>query len=175
MMEDMEIEAAPTDIRVVIGDDFEEHDAVLAAKDASLQVAFVMLEDVKDLKLKPLKLTATEEPMIGEELIALARLSESFDYAPYFGTVQVTGRVNQPRDMWCISTQLFSPGVPVFSHSGTFIGIMSDGTSGSDNGGMMGARQPSYPFLVPVKQVAPIAKQAHDRGREVISGGNDAG
>jgi hypothetical protein len=175
-MDDMEIEASPTDIRVVMGEDFDEHDAVLAAKDSSLQLAFVMLEDTKDLKLKPLKLTATNELTIGEELLALARLSEDYDFAPYFATVQVTGKVSQPRTMWCISTQLFSPGLPVFNHDGIFVGIMGDGTSGGEaGGGMMGGNQSGYPFLVPVKQVAPIVKQAHERGKELIGGETDAG
>jgi hypothetical protein len=175
-MEDMEIEASPTDIRVVMGEDFEEHDAVLAAKDSSLQLAFVMLEDTKDLKLQPLKLTGTNEPTIGEELLALARLSEDYDFAPYFATVQITGKVNQPRTMWCISTQLFSPGLPVFNHTGVFVGIMGDGTSGGEGGGgMMGGDQSGHPFLVPVKQVAPIVKQAHERGKELIAGKADAG
>jgi hypothetical protein len=175
-MEDMEIEASPTDIRVVMGEDFDEHDAVLAAKDSSLQLAFVMLEDTKDLKLQPLKLTATNEMTIGEELLALARLSEDYDFAPYFATVQVTGKVNQPRPMWTISTQLFSPGLPVFNHDGIFVGIMGDGTSGGEGGGgMMGGDQSGHPFLVPVKQVAPIVKQAHERGKEIIAGETDAG
>jgi hypothetical protein len=172
-MADMEIEAAPTDIRVVMGEDFDEHDAVLAAKDSTLQLAFVMLEDVEGLDLQPLKLDSPGEPAIGEELLALARLSEQYDYAPYFAKVQVTGSVNQPRRMWCISTQLFSPGLPVFNHAGLFIGIMGDGTSGGDDpgmGGMMGGGQSGYPFLVPVKQVAPIVKQAHERGKELVTG-----
>ncbi|MCH2144083.1 MAG: hypothetical protein MK082_02935 [Phycisphaerales bacterium] len=171
-MPDMEIEASPTDIRVVMGDDFEEYDAVLAAKDSTLQLAFVMLEDTEDLKLSPLKLDADSEPGIGEELLALARLNEEYDYAPYFATVQITGSVNQPRRMWCISTQLFSPGLPVFNHAGAFIGIMGDGTSGGDDagmGGMMGG-QSGYPFLIPVKQVAPIVKQAHERGKAIVTG-----
>ena len=31
-MDDFEVEATPTDIRVVMGEDLDEHDAILAAK-----------------------------------------------------------------------------------------------------------------------------------------------
>ena len=168
----MEIEASPTDIRVVMGEDFDEYDAVLAAKDSTLQLAFVMLEDTEGLDLVPLRLDATDEPVIGEELLALARLNEQYDYAPYFATVRITGSVSQPRRMWCISTQLFSPGIPVFNQVGTFIGIMGDGTSGGDDGGMAGMMGGAggYPFLIPIKQVAPIVRQAHERGKELVTG-----
>lgn len=168
-MADMEIEASPTDIRVVMGEDFEEYDAVLAAKDSTLQLAFVMLEDTEGLELTPLELTPTTDPGIGEELLTLARLGESYDYAPYFAKVQVTGQVTQPRRMWCIATQLFSPGLPVFSSAGVFVGIMGDGVSGGDDQGMMG-EQGGFPFLVPSKQIAPIVKQAHERGKAIVAG-----
>ena len=167
-MADMEIEATPSDIRVVMGEDFDEYDAVLAAKDSTLQLAFVMLEDASELELTPLELAPTTDPRIGEELLTLARLGEEYDYAPYFAKVQVTGRVDQPRRMWCIGTQMFSPGLPVFSSAGVFVGIMGNGVSGGDDQGMMGG-QSAFPFLVPVKQIAPIVKQALDRGRELLA------
>ena len=178
-MDDLEIEAAPTDIRVVMGEDFDEHDAVLAAKDSSLQLAFVMIEDAEGLDLKPIKFDKSADPKLGEELVGLARLGEEFDYAPYFGSVQVTGYVTQPRKMWCISSQLFAPGIPVFNHNGAFIGIMSDGTTGGDDrgagGGGMNGRMSGHPFIIPAKQVAPTIKQAHSRGKEVITGESPAG
>lgn len=173
-MEDMEIEASPTDIRVVMGEDLEEYDAVLAAKDGALQLAFVMLEDPEGLELSPLKLDSTTRPEIGEELVAVARLSENHDFAPYIAPVLVSGRVYQPRDMWSISTQLFSPGLPLFNHAGEFIGIMSDGTSGGDEVGGMGGAQSGHPFVVPVRQLAPIIGQALERGRG-MTGAGDAG
>ena len=178
-MGDMEIEATPTDIRVVMGEDFDEYDAVLAAKDSSLQLAFVMLEDTEGLNLKPIKFDKSADPKLGEELIGLARLGEEYDYAPYFGTFQVTGYVTQPRKMWCISSQFFSPGIPVFNHNGAFVGIMSDGTTGGGDrgpGGAMGnGMSNGHPFLVPAKQVAPTIQQAHERGKEVVSGDSPTG
>lgn len=171
-MDDIEIEATPTDIRVVMGADFDEYDAVLAAKDSALNLAFVMLEETKDLDLAPITFNANIDPQLGEELLGLRRLSEDYDYAPYFGTVRVTGRVTQPRPMWCISAPMFSPGVPVFNHNGAFIGVMSDGSTGGDTPGagvFDGGAQLGHPFLVPAKQLAPIIKQAHERGKEVTA------
>lgn len=172
-MDDIEIEASPTDIRVVMGDDFDEHNAVLAAKDSTLNLAFVMLEDTKDLEIAPIKFDKNAKPQIGDELLGLHRLTEEYDYAPYFGTARVTGHVSQPRPMWCISAPMFSPGVPVFTHTGAFVGIMSDGTTGGETGGPGpmggGGGRGGYPFLVPAKQLAPVVKQAHERGKELLS------
>lgn len=171
-MDEIEIEATPTDIRVVMGDDFDEHDAVLAAKDSTLNLAFVMLEDTKDLEIAPIGFDKNAKPQIGDELLGLHRLSEEYDYAPYFGTALVTGHVTQPRPMWCISAPMFSPGVPVFTHTGAFVGIMTDGMTGGDTpaGGAMGAEGlRGHPFLVPAKQLAPVVKQAHERGKELLA------
>ena len=71
--------------------------------------------------------------------------------------------------MWCIATQMFSPGLPVFSTAGVFVGIMGDGISGGGDQGMM-SEQSGFPFLIPSKQIAPIVKQAHERGKELVAG-----
>ena len=91
-------------------------------------------------------------------------------------TGSVTGSASAPGlPVFTVTAQPASasaPGLPVFNHAGAFIGIMGDGTSGGDDagmGGMMGG-QSGYPFLIPVKQVAPIVKQAHERGKAIVTG-----
>ena len=168
-----EIDASPVDIRVMIGDDFEEYEAVVAAKDPATGLSFLMIRDTEDLKLKPVDFSKTDDAAIGEDLVGVARLGESNDFAPYFGRVQVTGKVEQPRVMWCISGNFArSAGLPLFNHDNELIGIIArqSGGEGGMRGMMRGGGGNTQGFLVPASQVEAVVKMAHERGRQLISG-----
>ena len=169
-----EIDASPVDIRVMIGDDFEEYEAVVAAKDPATGLSFLMIRDTEDLKLKPVDFSKTDDAAIGEDLVGVARLGESNDFAPYFGRVQVTGKVEQPRVMWCIAGDFArSAGLPLFNHDNELIGIISrqsGGEGGMMRGMMRGGGGNGQGFLVPASQVQAVVKMAHERGKQLISG-----
>ncbi len=54
------------------------------------------------------------------------------------------------------------------------IGVILYSMKGA-GGAMGGGMSSGHPFLVPAKQVGPTVKQAHTRGKEVISGESPAG
>ncbi len=69
--------SAPTDIKIRFGNEEEEYDAVLAAVDSQLQLAFMRIKDLKGREVAPA--TFGEKLEIGQELFALHRHGRGFD------------------------------------------------------------------------------------------------
>ena len=131
--EGMDIEAEPVDIRVMIGSDFDEYDAQLIAKDSSLGLAFIKIDDYEALSdIAPVTFMTPDRMRVGEEIFGINRMNEGHDYAPYIGWTRISGRVEQPRTMWSVTNGFSGRGLPLFNMYGQAIGVLTNQRSESE-------------------------------------------
>ena len=185
---DMEIETVPMDIRVMIGGDFQEHDAELVAKDSSLGLAFVQIQDPSALSgIEPITFTTPQRLRVGEELFGINRLGEAYDNEAYVGWTRLAGKVEQPRTMWAIGSGYGARGLPLFNLYGQAVGVLSaqreDTEEGRGGGGGRGGRGgmgmgmmgggggAERVFLIPATDVNAVIEQARKKATEMMGGG----
>jgi hypothetical protein len=155
------IKVNPTNIRVLFDGEEKEYESVLGATDSKLGLAFVKVKDLAGRKVTPVDLTATSEPVIGDELFGVVRTDSGFDYAPYYGTARIVGQVKKPREMWMPNG--FAPiGVPLYAADGKVTGVVIRQTGISEEGG--GARI----FLLPMKAFTPVVVQATKAAQKAL-------
>lgn len=176
---EVEIKATPSDIKVVFGNDETEHDAFLAATDTRLDLAFVQVKALGDLKLTPIQF-GDATPAVGQTLVAVSRLDEGYDYAPFFATAQVTGEIKKPQPAFILSAETDAVGLPVFSTGGDAVGVLTVIASGmkAEGGGLMSMVGGGNPvegafrsFVIPAKQVGAVIAQAKERAAEAAKQG----
>jgi hypothetical protein len=144
-----------SNLRVVFPGDDKEYDAIVAATDSRLDLAFIRIRDLAGKTLVPVDLTESPEAEPGTELFTVTRLDQGFDYAPYFGAAQVVGRITKPRALGILSG--FAPGAHVlFDEDGKAAGVVvpqSGVTDGDD-------RRTRRSFLLPMKAAVATIRQA---------------
>ncbi|MCH2132214.1 MAG: serine protease [Phycisphaerales bacterium] len=171
---DMDIEATPTDIRIMLGGDFEEHDAELVAKDSTMGLAFLKVTDPTPLSnVEHVTFDTPDRMRVGEELIGISRLSERYDYEAYLGWLKLSGRVDQPRRMWTVSSGYNGRGLPLFNRFGQAVGVLTtsqrsdDAGEGGRGGRMMGGGGggggAERVFLIPSADVNAVIEQARKK------------
>jgi len=183
---DFRMKVTPTDIRVYLDGDPEDHAAFLAAADSDLDLAFVQLVEPPAKPLAAVDFSSPGQVRIGDELAAVSRLTSTFDRMPYFDVLRVAGEIRKPRPAWIVSggnaTQL---GMPYFAADGRPAGVLATVTSkarteaATNAGNLMadllslGRGQvevgPLGVFLVPADKVAPVIDQARKRAAELRS------
>jgi len=176
--QDFELSVTPLEMKVVFEGEEEGVDAFVAASDARLDLAFLQVEDLGDRELTAVDFGADAEvkPGIGAAILAVNRMGEGFDYAPYVEVGRVTGRVKKPRPAWRVSG-VTSPGLPVFGSGGETLGVITliaSGVEPEGGGGMFGGfggegDEPVVPLLVPAKHVRGVIGQAKTRAAEVAA------
>ena len=169
-MGDMDIDAEASDMTVILGGEYEEHEAVLVAKDSNLSLAFLQLKDASVAKGRPAITFAKDAtPTVGQELRSVTRFGEGFDFAPYFGKTQITGVVEQPRMMWSVQGRFNALGLPLFDSEGNAVGVMStqEDPMGGGGGMGMGMGAGGMVFVMPASDVAAALEQARSRAAEM--------
>ena len=165
MRDRVQVKATPTDLKVLFGGEEEEYDAQLAAIDSVLGLAYVQILDLKDRKVTPFDLTPGPVPAVNEDLFGVGRLSREFDCAPALTRVYVRAKVEKPREMWLVSGEGLTPGLPAMNAAGAPVGVMAlqRGSAGVEGGG--GNR----PFLLPLAAVAGSVKAAAEKAAELLA------
>ncbi|MCO5171852.1 MAG: serine protease [Planctomycetes bacterium] len=175
-----EIKTTPSDIKVVFGEEDTEHPAFLAASDARLDLAFVQVQELGDLKLAPVEFPEEGAPRVGQTIVLVSRLHEGYDYAPYFETAVVAGEIRTPQPAFVVSGQTSAVGLPVFAPTGEVLGVLTVVASGvrPEGGGIMQAMGGESPmaqafrsFVLPSKQVRAVVAQAKERAAEAAGQG----
>jgi hypothetical protein len=161
----VQIKGTPVDIKVLFGNEEEEYDAQLAAVDSVLGLAYVQILDLKDRKPAFVDLAPGAVPALGDDLLCYGRMSREFDCAPVLGRMYVRGKVEKPREMWVVSGEGATPGLPVYARSFAPVGVMvmQSGSSGVDGGGG------EKPFLLPLSTVERSLKAACEKGEELLA------
>lgn len=181
MGQDVDIDASPTDIKVLFGAEEEEHDARFVAKDSDLGLAFVQILDLKDRKVTPLDFSRVATAWIGSNLLGLSRMARSFDCAPQVSRCYVTAKVERPRSMWALAGDFGSLGMPVFTSNGEIVGVltMQEGTEGVelDEGGggilsmLSGGEQEMGLFVLPLDTVKKTIDRVKAKAAEMEKDG----
>jgi len=158
-----EINATPTNIRVVVPGEEKEYVGVMGAKDSASGLAFVLVKGLaagKQFAAADFSKAAT--PGIGEDLYAVSRLDQGYDHAAFCDRVRVIGKVTKPKPMWIIDERLSYVGLPLYTATGAVAGVV-----GIQEG--VGEGAGTRAFLMPLdsvkRTIASAAKEA-ERLRE---------
>ncbi len=118
------ITAAPTDIKVLVGDDTEGLEAKLVARDTELDLAWVRIKEPGDAKFDHCDFSNAATPTIGQRLFAVRRMGKFFDRVAAVSEGRVGGVTTKPRDLYVPAGNLWiGLGLPVFNTDGTVVGV----------------------------------------------------
>ncbi|MCS6830374.1 MAG: serine protease [Armatimonadota bacterium] len=179
----MDYKMTPTSIKVIFGNEDKEYDAFLAATDARLDLAFIKVEGLGERQLTPLDLGSAVDAKLGQQVIAVSRLTKGYDYAPYFALGQVCGEIAKPRRAWMLLGDIFQLGLPVFTLNGDLVGVLTTVApetkdEGGDTMGFTlfmrllsggGSSGTGGVFIIPAQQVKPLVEQASRRATELAA------
>ncbi len=181
MMGNVDITMTPTDFKVIFGNEEDEYDAFLVAKDTKLDLAFLQVQGITDRTLTTISFAEGAKPVVGDTVVAVSRLKKGFDYAPFVSTALVSGTIRKPRKAWIIDGNINSYGLPVFSTSGDIVGVLitltpttTDDSGGSGFGSMMrmfrggGIDSSVGTFVLPAKIVNRLIKQSRAKVQELL-------
>ncbi len=167
----------------------EPVEAFLTASDPQLDLAFLQLAEAPAEPLAHFDLIAGDggegEPLLGQEVFAVNRLSTSFAHAPFLGTGRVVGELAKPRRAWIVTGDFQSYGLPLVTADGRVVGVLSTVVSsvGADRaaaqmqGGMANmvgggdgkTMGPIGSFALPVEAVARLVERSLARARELAA------
>ncbi len=177
----LDITMTPTDFKVIFGNEEEEHDAFLVAKDTKLDLAFLQVQGVTDRKLATVNFAEGVKPAVGDTVVAISRLKKGYDYAPFATTSRVSGAIRKPRKAWIVDGSMSSYGLPVFSSKGDVVGVLitlapttTDDSGGSGFSSMMrmmrggGMDSGVGTFILPAKVVDGLIKQSLTKVQELL-------
>ncbi len=177
------MKTTPTDFKVTVGDESHEYNAVLAATDDILGLAFIQITDLGDRKLQTADFSAAASPSVGDDVLSLSRLPKGYDFAPIVHAGRIAGSITLPRSAFVLDGVEGIPGLPVYSGDGKILGVVtflkptvsaSAGSPGMlqlltslfSGGGLSGAMQS---FVVPNTTVRPVIAQAEQRAVAVLA------
>jgi hypothetical protein len=161
--------------RVVFPGDEKEYDAILGAFDSRLGLAFFRIKDTTGRAIAAVNPSDAGEVKIGDELFGVSRLEDGFDYAPFYGTVEIVGQVKKPRDMW-LPAGGWALASPLFTGAGKFAGVMiqqqgvSDGPRWSKNF-LLPASAAQVVIAQGVKASAKALEEMQAKEKEEAAGG----
>ena len=152
--------STPTDFKVLFEDDEEEYEAVLGATDSRLDLAFVAMKDPKKRAISAVDFAAAGKVQVGQSIIGISRFARGFDYAPFMGTLMVTGKVAKPRKMFSIGGSFNQIGMVLYDLAGAPVGVLAVQEAASGGGRAV--------FLLPADIVKATIKQAATSAKEVL-------
>jgi hypothetical protein len=151
-------EEKTSDFKIVLPDG-KEIAAKLLAQDKELDLAFVKAAPSKDAKFSPLDLSQNAAAQLGEQVIAINRLSEGRDFAPAFDLSRVNAVVTKPFAYYMFDDMSYGPGLPVFTLEGKLIGFILAPEPAGAPGGLA---ERLTPVLIPVDQIMPSVDSVKD-------------
>lgn len=100
--EGYDVHTEPTNVRTIFPGNAKEHASVFVAKDTSLGLGFVQIQDVSGLEVAAVEIAGEWEPDMDAVLHAVLRMGSQFDYAPICVDLRLVGKLTKPRTMWLI-------------------------------------------------------------------------
>jgi hypothetical protein len=171
----LQVKATPTDLKVMFGNEVEELDAQLVARDSNLDLAFVQIMDLGDRQIRSIDLTPGVAKLdVGHEVYAVSRMSRGFDCAPALHRFFVTARLEKPRKMWAVTGDDATLAHPVVDRFGQPVGVLSIQEGSEGVGGEMSLMSMGnigdnlLPVILPLDQVARTMKAAAERAQEAL-------
>lgn len=128
-----QINATPTDLKVLVGDDTEGKEAELVARDTELDIAWVRIKDPGDKPFDHIDLTRSAKPEVGQPIAIVRRMGKFFNRVAVVTESRIGGTTSKPRTLYIPSSTMgITLGLPVFSASGELLGVMVSQTPDSD-------------------------------------------
>ncbi len=120
-----QINATPTDLKVLIGDDTEGKEAELIARDSELDLAWIRIKEPGDKPLPHIDLSGGAKPSLGQPLLAVRRMSKHFARTAVVASGHVGGITSKPRDFYIPTGDVRTAvGLPVFTADGRPVGVV---------------------------------------------------
>ncbi len=186
-----EVKSAPSDFKVLFGNEAKEHASVLVARDSTLGLAFVQVIAIQGAQgaaegaaPAAADLSKGAEPRVGQVLFGVTRKARGFDCAPVIDRLFVSGVVEKPRKMWSVSGAFNGLGLPVYDlATGVPVGVLSaqSGAEGVDEDGGAGAMLAALSgggdsvFVLPLDAVGKSVEAAKKRAPEAVEKATAAG
>jgi hypothetical protein len=116
---------APSDIKVLVGDDTQGVKAKIIARDTELGLAWVQTDNAPAKPYPFIDFSSASEAQIGDSLFMVSLMGKFFDRAPMIAEAYVGAVVKKPRNLIIPSIGLAGSrfGLPVFDSSGKAVGI----------------------------------------------------
>ncbi len=118
---------APTDIKILIGDDTQGVKARFVARDTELGLAWLQIETAPPEPYAFIDFSQGAEPKVGDRLFAVSLMGRFFDRAPMLSEGYVTAVVSKPRPLIMPSIGIVvgagEGSLPIFDASGKVVGL----------------------------------------------------
>lgn len=158
--------AAPSEIKVLVGDDTKGVEAKLVARDTEMDLAWVQIDTPPEKPYTFLDLAqAGNGPQIGDFLYTVTRSGKFYDRTPIGREIRVVGHATKPRDLVLVGSDTFNGfGMPVYNAENKCVGITALILPSEEE--MQNARElfGEYPpiAILPIKDVAKATEQARE-------------
>jgi len=172
--EGVQMNLSPQSFKVTFAGDSKQYEAELLATDSQLGLGFIKLKERAERALLPVRFRDTL-PSVGDELWSLRRKGKSFDYAPYYERVLLTGTITKPRRAFITATTAnfgLEPGTLLFTPEGEAVGVLipivDPSPQEDESGSMFGGRTSSLfgTYLLSYADLKPILEKALTRKSE---------
>lgn len=168
-----DMQATPTDIKVLIGDDTDGVEAELMARDSELDLAWVQIKKPADKPYAAIDMSKSLKPKLGGKILAINKLGKYYGRAATVSAGRIAGMCKKPRELF-IPSGGSNMGLPVFAEGGEIIGIavmQMPEADGSDNPmammSMLGDLQSAASgFILPAEEVVKATARARERASE---------
>lgn len=118
------ITATPKDLKVLVGEEDEELDAELLARDTELDLAWVKIKEPPNKALDHVDFAKGLKPKIGQRVVAIRRLGKFFGRATAVVDGHIGGITTKPRDLYIPSGNFGAAmGLPVYAPDGRVVGV----------------------------------------------------
>lgn len=150
------------DYRIIVGDETEENEARLVARDSELDLAWFRMTKAKGRTFPYLQLGDSTRLQVGDDYQTIGRMQERFQRAPVVQGGSVNGKITTPR------TLLVAMGGsgPVFTEDGRLAGflIQQPDEDGDDAAGP--AIQMAIQFILPAEELAKATEQVRKKSKK---------
>jgi hypothetical protein len=153
-----------SDVKVMLGADPAELDAVIVAHDTVLSLGYVrILAPPEGKPLAFVDLAKGRDPKVGQSLFGVTRAGRGFDFAPAIKRLYLTSRIETPRGMWNFAGEFNEEGLPVYDLEGKPAGVIASqsASEGTDDG--------TDTFVLPLKDVLRSLEQAKKRVPDALA------
>lgn len=151
------------DIKIIIGEDSEEYEAKLVARDSDLDLAWVQITDTKGKSFAYVDFNDAVTLEVGDTYYSITRMGERFDRVPVVTSSSVTAVLESPRPL-LVGSSTMSWGGPIFNADGKVAGFLitqppepgEEGPTSLESLGNIAS------FILPAKKVASALVQARE-------------
>jgi len=164
----MGMQATPSDIKVLVGDDTEGVKAKLVSRDTELDQAWVKIDAAPEKPYPVVSLADAATPALGDPLYAVSRMGKFMDRAPIIIEGKLGGMASKPRHLLLGGMSFAGQvGRPVFDGAGKFVGVitmmMPEEDESDMSGGMFGSMRDMFAgVILPAQEVASATQRAKE-------------